>query len=110
EMPKLAGELYCSDLEQINQYALHVTSTHAYALIRWYQLQCVGGISVPMITRLPWVKATRVKTTRGHVKLQRAENSQFLAEDDTDEVRTASGCDANRSRDFRRLAAISPGA
>ena len=34
EMPKLAGELYCSGLEQINQYALHVTSTHAYALIR----------------------------------------------------------------------------
>src|SRR5215471_17465519 len=32
EMPKLAGEFYCSDLEQINQHALHVTSTHAYAL------------------------------------------------------------------------------
>ena len=32
--PKLARELYCSDLEQINQYALHVTSAHAYALSR----------------------------------------------------------------------------
>jgi hypothetical protein len=32
--PKLARELYCPDLEQINQYALHVTSTHADALTR----------------------------------------------------------------------------
>ena len=51
-MPKLAGELYCSALEQINQYALHVTSTHAYALLRWYQLQCVGGISVPSFGKM----------------------------------------------------------
>ena len=52
EMPKLAGEFHCSGLEQINQYALHVTSAHAYALISRYQLQCVGGISVPPLGKI----------------------------------------------------------
>jgi hypothetical protein len=41
-----AGERYGSDLEQINQCALHVTSAHADALIRRYRLQCVDDIKV----------------------------------------------------------------